>query len=210
MLGATEIPQLMSSSFPTHSTPSSSRPFVTNNGTQHVQRTGTTLGPQDEYELSWTGNNPPHFICVIHADAYLGRPDTLTIPPTTHDDDESTTPVVRTGGGTEGGNREAEPHEAGTDTLTTGHPDPWPLLLARSDVSRRSHDEDWGPPPLPGAYYDNDDIASSYSLELEYLDDPTEPLTVLRSVGLAIIHAYIWHYCAYVIRVHWMPQTGMP
>jgi hypothetical protein len=29
-------------------------------------------------------------------------------------------------------------------------------------------------------------------------------------VGLAITHAYIWQYCAYVIRVHWMPQTGMP
>jgi hypothetical protein len=33
---------------------------------------------------------------------------------------------------------------------------------------------------------------------------------MLRSAGLAIIRAYIWHYCAYVIRVHWMPQTGMP
>ena len=31
---------------------------------------------------------------------------------------------------------------------------------------------------------------------------------VLRLAGLAIIRAYIWQYCAYVIRVHWMPQTG--
>jgi hypothetical protein len=31
--------------------------------------------------------------------------------------------------------------------------------------------------PHQGAYYNNDDIASSYSLELEYLDDPTEPYT---------------------------------
>jgi RNase H-like domain found in reverse transcriptase/Reverse transcriptase (RNA-dependent DNA polymerase) len=33
---------------------------------------------------------------------------------------------------------------------------------------------------------------------------------MLRFVGLAITRAYIWQYCAYVIRVHWMPQTGMP
>jgi hypothetical protein len=70
-----------------------------------------------------------------------------------------------------------EPHEVGTDTLTTGHPDPRPISLARSNLSRCSHDEDWGAPPPPGAYYNNNNIASSYSLELEYLDDPTEPYT---------------------------------
>jgi Chromo (CHRromatin Organisation MOdifier) domain len=100
-LGVTDIPQLMSSGFPTHST-SSSRPFVTSNGPQHVQRTGTTPRPQDEYELSWTGNDPLHFICVVHTDASISRPDALTIPPTMHDDDESTTPIVRTSGGTAG------------------------------------------------------------------------------------------------------------
>jgi Chromo (CHRromatin Organisation MOdifier) domain len=133
-LEVTEIPQLMSSGFPTHST-SSSRPFITNNGPQHVLRTGTTPWPQDEYKLSWTGNNPPHFIRVVHADAGLSRPDALTIPPPTHDDDESTTPVVRTSGGAMGGNRKVEPHEAGTDTLAPGHPDPWPVSPARSNVS---------------------------------------------------------------------------
>jgi hypothetical protein len=29
--------------------------------------------------------------------------------------------------------------------------------------------------PPPGAYHDNNDITSSYSLKLEYLDNPTEP-----------------------------------
>jgi hypothetical protein len=94
-----------------------------------------------------------------------------------HDDDESATPVVRTSGGAEGGNRVVEPHEGGADTLAPGHSDPQPVLPARSNVSRRSHDMDWGVPPPPGAYYNDDDIASTYSLELEYLDDPTEPLT---------------------------------
>jgi Chromo (CHRromatin Organisation MOdifier) domain len=175
-LEVTEIPQLMSSGLPTHST-SLSHPFVTNNGTQHVQRTGTTPWPPDEYKLSWSGNDPPHFVCIVHANTGLSRPDALTIPPPTHDDDESTMPVVRTSGGTERGNRKVEPHEAGTDTLTPRHPDPRPILPARSNISRCSHDEDWGAPPPPGAYYNDDDIASSYSLELEYLDDPTEPLT---------------------------------
>jgi Zinc knuckle len=95
----------------------------------------------------------------------------------THDDDESTTPVVHTGDRTVGGDREVEPHEAGTDTLTARHPDPWPILLARSNLLQRSHDEDWGAPPPPGAYYNDNDIALSYSLELEYLDNPTEPYT---------------------------------
>jgi Chromo (CHRromatin Organisation MOdifier) domain len=180
-LGVAETPQLMSSRLP-NSTPTlpitQTRPFVSNNGMQHVQRTGTTPWPQDEYELSWSGNDPPHFIHVIHhADAGLGRPDALMIPPTMHDDDESTTPVVRTSGGAEGGNRKVEPHEVGADTLAPGHPDPQPVSPARSNVSRRSHDEDWGAPPPPRAYYNDDDIASSYSLELEYLDNPTEPLT---------------------------------
>jgi Endonuclease-reverse transcriptase len=35
-------------------------------------------------------------------------------------------------------------------------------------------------------------------------------LRLSRFVGLAIIRAYIWQYCAYVIRVHWMHRTGMP
>jgi Chromo (CHRromatin Organisation MOdifier) domain len=180
MMKVTETPQLMSSHLPIYSTPptTQSRPFITNNGMQHVQRTGTTLRPQDEYELDWLGNDPPHFVHVIHhTDAPLRRPNALTIPPMTHDDDESTTPIVRTSGGTEGGDRKVEPHEAGTDTLAPGHPDPWPVSPARSNVSQCSHDADWGAPPPPGAYYNDDDIASSYSLKLEYLDDPTEPLT---------------------------------
>jgi hypothetical protein len=86
-------------------------------------------------------------------------------------------PIVRTSGRAEGGDRKVEPHEVGTDTLAPGHPNPQPVSPARSNISRRSHDEDWGALPPPRAYYNNDDIASSYSLELEYLDDPTEPLT---------------------------------
>jgi hypothetical protein len=175
-LKETEVPQLMSSSFPIHSTPSS-RPFVTN-GPQHVQRTGTTSRPQDEYELSWTGMDPPNFVRIVcSANTHLSWPNTLTIPPTTHDDDESTTPVVCTSGGAAGGDRTSESDATGANTLTTGHPDPWPVSPARSNVSQHSHDEDWGAPPPPRAYYNDNDITSSYSLELEYLDDPTEPLT---------------------------------
>jgi hypothetical protein len=103
---------------------------------QHVQGTGTTLQPQDKYELSWLGNDPPHFVRVVHhANASLSQPDTLTIPPTTHDNNESTMPVVRTSGRTEGGDRKVELHEVGTDTLTTGHPNPWPISPARSNLS---------------------------------------------------------------------------
>jgi hypothetical protein len=159
----------MSSHLPTTSTTSTSqsRPFVTSNGPQHVQRTGTTPQPQDEYELNWSGNDPPHFICIVHcANAHLSGPDTLMIPPTTYDDNESTTPIVCAGGGTTGGDRKVEPHEVGTDTLTTGHPNPRPISPARSNLSRCSHDEDWGALPLPGAYYNNNDITLSYSLEL--------------------------------------------
>jgi hypothetical protein len=94
-----------------------------------------------------------------------------------HDDDKTTTPTVHTSGRTAGGDREVEPYEEGADTLAARHPDPQPISLARSNLSRCSHDEDWGAPPLPGAYYNNDDIALSYSLELEYLNDPTEPYT---------------------------------
>jgi hypothetical protein len=83
-----------------------------------------TPRPQDEYELSWTGNDPLHFIRIIYANTSLSGPNALTIPPVMHDDDESTTPVVCTSGGTEGGDRKVEPHEVGADTLTTGHPDP--------------------------------------------------------------------------------------
>jgi hypothetical protein len=122
--------------------------------------------------------DPPNFIHVVHrTDTNISRPDTLAIPPPTNDDDESTTPVVRTSGGAAGGDRAPEPDAARADTLAPRHPDPWPVSPARSHVSRRSHDEDWGSLPLPGAYYNDDDIASAYSLELEYLDDPTEPLT---------------------------------
>jgi hypothetical protein len=159
---------------------------------QHVQGTGTTPWPTDEYELNWSGNDPPHFVHVVHADTHLSQPDALTIPPMTHDDDKSTTPIVRTSGRAEGENRTVEPHEAGADTLAPGHPDPQPVSLARSNVSRHSHDEDWGAPPPPGAYYNDDDIASSYSLELEYLDDPTEPLTESQrhEAGLVDIPTY--------------------
>jgi hypothetical protein len=122
------------------------------------------------------GNDPLHFIHIVsHTDAPLSRPDALTIPPVMHDNDESTMPVVRASGGAASRDREAEPYEAGADTLTTRHPDPRPVSPARSNLSRCSHDEDWGVPPPPGAYYDDNDIASSYSLELEYLNDPTEP-----------------------------------
>jgi Chromo (CHRromatin Organisation MOdifier) domain len=131
----TETPQLMSSDFPTHNT-SSSRPFVTYNGTQPVQGTGTTPRPQDEYELSWTGMDPPNFVRVVHhADTNLSRPDALTIPPATNDDDKSTTPIVRTSSGAAGGDRAPEPDEARTDTLAPRHPDPRPVSPARSNVS---------------------------------------------------------------------------
>jgi Chromo (CHRromatin Organisation MOdifier) domain len=175
-LGTAVVPQLMYPHLSNNSTPS--RPFVTNNGTQHVQRTGTTPRPEDEYELSWSGNDPLHFIHVVtRTNTSLSRPDALEVPPAMHDDDESTTPTIRTGGGTTGGDREVKPHEVGTDTLTARHPDPRPVSPARSHLSRCSHDEDWGAPPPPGAYYNNDDITLSYSLKLEYLDDPTEPYT---------------------------------
>jgi hypothetical protein len=32
---------------------------------------------------------------------------------------------------------------------------------------------------------------------------------MLHSAELTLARAYIWQYCAYVIRVHWMPRTGM-
>jgi hypothetical protein len=124
------------------------------------------------------GNNPLHFVHIIHhADAPLSRPDALTIPPMMHDDNKSTTPIVRPSGRTVGGDREAELYKTRTDALTAGHPNPWPVSLARSNLSQCSYDEDWGAPPLPGAYYNDDDIALSYSLKLEYLDNPTEPYT---------------------------------
>jgi hypothetical protein len=144
---------------------------------QHVQGTGTTPRPQNEYELSWLGNDPPYFIHVVHANAPLSQPDALTIPTVMHDNDESAMPIVHTSGRTAGGDREVELHEVGTDTLTARHPDPWPVSLARSNLLRRGNDEDWGAPPPPGAYYNNNNIASLYSLELKYLNNPTEPLT---------------------------------
>jgi hypothetical protein len=101
----TETPQLMSSRLSNNSTlPTQSQPFVTGDGTQHVQGTGTTPWPQDKYELNWLGNDPPHFIHIVHhADASLGWPNALMIPPVTHDNDESTMPIVRPSGGTTGG-----------------------------------------------------------------------------------------------------------
>jgi hypothetical protein len=177
----------MSSDFPTHNT-SSSRPFVTYNGTQSVQGAGTTPRPQDEYELSWTGMDPLNFVRVVRADAHVSRPDTLTIPPATNDDDESTTPIVRTSGGAAGGDRTPEPDAARTDTLDPRHPDPWPVSPARGNVSQRGHDEDWGTSPPPGAYYDDADIALSYSLELEYLNDPTEPLTEAQRYEAGLVN----------------------
>jgi hypothetical protein len=102
---------------------------------QHVQRTGTTPQPQDKYELSWSGNDPPHFVHVVHADAPLSRPNTLTIPTVPHDDDKSTTPVVRSSGGTAGGDREVEPHEA---ELTPSPPDtPIPGPSCQPEVTYR-------------------------------------------------------------------------
>jgi Chromo (CHRromatin Organisation MOdifier) domain len=141
MVKVAEVPQPMSSDFPTRNT-SSSRPFVTYNGTQSVQGTGTTPQPQDEYELSWMGMDPPNFVRVIRTDAHLSRPDTLTIPLAADDDDESTTPVVRASGRVARGDRTVELDAAGTDTLTPRHPDPQPVSPARSHVSRRGHDED--------------------------------------------------------------------
>jgi Chromo (CHRromatin Organisation MOdifier) domain len=136
-LGVAVTPQLMSSHLSNNPTlPTQSRPFVTGNGTQHVQGTGMTPRPKNEYELSWMGNNPPHFVHIIsHTNATLSRPNALTIPPAMHDDDESATPIVRTSGRAARGDRKVEPHEVGTDTLTTGHPDPWPISLARSNLS---------------------------------------------------------------------------
>jgi hypothetical protein len=178
-LGGVVTPQLMSSRLSNNSTlPTLTRPFITSNDTQHVQRTGTTPQPEDEYELCWSGNDPPHFVRVVTStDAPLSRPDTLALPPAVHDNDKSAMPTVRTSGRAMGGNREVELHEAGADTLAARDTEPRPVSLARSHLSRCSHDEDWGAPPPPGAYYNDDDITSSYSLELEYLDDPTEPLT---------------------------------
>jgi hypothetical protein len=129
----------MSSDFPTHNT-SSSQPFVTYNGTQSVQGTGMTLRPQDEYELSWTGMDPPNFVRVVCTNAHFSWPDTLTIPPAVDDDDESTTPIVRASGGAAGGDRAIEPDAARADTLAPRHPDPRPISPARSNVSQRGHD----------------------------------------------------------------------
>jgi hypothetical protein len=94
-----------------------------------------TPQPQDKYELSWLGNDPPHFVHIIHADAPLHGPNALMIPPTTYDNDESAMPIVCASGRTEGGDRMIEPHAVGADTLTTGHPDPRPISPARSNLS---------------------------------------------------------------------------
>jgi hypothetical protein len=92
-----------------------------------------TLWPQDEYELSWLGNDPLHFIHVVsNGNTPLSRTNTLVIPVTAHDDDESTTPTVHTSGGAMGGDRAVKLHEDRTDTLTARHPNPWPISPARS------------------------------------------------------------------------------
>jgi hypothetical protein len=71
---------------------------------QHVQGTGTTTQPQDEYKLSWLGNDPPHFVCVVHStNTQHDWADTLVIPTAPHDDDKSTTPTVCTSGRVVGG-----------------------------------------------------------------------------------------------------------
>jgi hypothetical protein len=174
-----EIPQLMS--FCLTENPTSlpySQPFVIGDSMQHVQGTGMTPQPQDEYKLSWLGNDPPHFICIIsYGNTPLSQTNTLAIPTQVHNDDKSAMPTVHTSGRAAGGDQEAEPHEGRADTLTVRNPEPWPISLARNHVLQCSHDEDWGAAPPPGAYYDNNDITSAYSLKLEYLDNPTEPLT---------------------------------
>jgi hypothetical protein len=136
-LEVTEIPQLMSFQvFDNPTTLRYSQPFITGDGTQHVQGTGTTLWPQDEYELSWEGNDPPHFVHVIsHGDTPLSWTNALAIPAAMHDDDESAMPTVCTSGRVMRGDREAELHEGGTDTITARHPNPQPILLTRSDVT---------------------------------------------------------------------------
>jgi hypothetical protein len=132
-----EIPQLMS--FHLTENPTSlpySQPFIIGDSTQHIQGTGTTPWPQDEYKLSWSGNDPPHFIHIIsHGDTPLSWTNALAIPAQAHDDDESAMPTVCTSGGAAGGDREAEPHEGRADTLTVRNPEPWPISLARSHVS---------------------------------------------------------------------------
>jgi hypothetical protein len=63
-----------------------------------------TMWPQDEYELSWLGNDPPHFIHIVHStNTQHNQADTLAIPAMPHDNDESTTPTVHTSGGVVGG-----------------------------------------------------------------------------------------------------------
>jgi hypothetical protein len=173
------IPQLMSFRITEDPTSLSySQLFVTGDSMQHVQRTGMTLWPQDKYKLSWMGNDPLHFVRVISSgDTPLSWTNTLVIPTAAHDNDKSTMPTVCTGGGATGGDREVEPYEGGADALSTRHPTPQPVSPAQSNRSQHSYDEDWGAVPPPGAYHNNDNIMLSYSLKLEYLDDPTKPYT---------------------------------
>jgi hypothetical protein len=63
-----------------------------------------TPRPQDEYELSWEGNNPLHFVHIVsHGDTPLSWTNTLAIPTLLHDDNKLTMPTVYTSGGTTGG-----------------------------------------------------------------------------------------------------------
>jgi Chromo (CHRromatin Organisation MOdifier) domain len=131
-----EIPQLMS--FHILNNPTTlpySQLFVTGDSTQHVQGTGTTPQPQDEYELSWEGRNPPHFIHIVSCgNTPLSQTNALAISAVMHDDDKSATPTVCTSDRATGGDREVKPHKVGTDTLTTRHPDPWPISPAQSNL----------------------------------------------------------------------------
>jgi hypothetical protein len=131
-----KTPQLMSSRITENPTSLPySQPFVTSDGTQHVQRTGTTLQPQSEYKLDWLGNDPLHFVCVVRPDdTHLSQANTLMIPITMHDNNELAMPTVYTSGRVVGGDSMVEPHEGGTDTITTRHPDPQPILPARSNL----------------------------------------------------------------------------
>jgi hypothetical protein len=61
--------------------------------------------------------------------------------------------------------------------------------------------------PLP-LYLGNSDKSTSSA---SAIDSPLEYQgRVLRFAGTTLIHAHIWHYCAYVMRVHCMPQTSVP
>jgi hypothetical protein len=71
---------------------------------QHVQRAGTTPWPKDKYELSWEGNNPSHFVCIVsNGDTPLSWTNTLAIPTVANDNDKSAMPTVCTSSRAMGG-----------------------------------------------------------------------------------------------------------